>query len=283
MAGTQVVPLMKRWRFATSLDGSAGVRVYIDASARPDLTGQDLPDIGVAWDADWPDCTCKSIETAYVSDHPDCPREYTCNYDTQSSDFSVGPSTNKKLPVSIQLSNSYRHYENGSSNSDGRWTWESTGKSCGATFTAALPDFTESITVQRWVYGADLDYFHFINQRLVGHVNDKLFWPASPGNTGSNAYVPEQLLYLGSDLTEQYDENNRRRWLATIKFEASLRSNDLGNTMLGWNYEWNPETALWDKPRTKVGNRTMFTSTDFTQLFTVGQRIEAPKVKPPVS
>lgn len=281
-----VFPVMADWSFQASATIYSGTKVFVDAVAAPaGFTTQAVPNIGDSWDTTYAAITCKTIRVSYTGNNPTCPRRYECYYDSTPIDISIAGGDPKRLPVSMQIGTMFKNYPN--PNTTSKWYWKNSGADCGTTFFAPLLIGTKTISIVRYIAGADLDRWSKYTDKIIGTVNNAPFWPAATGtilmlgqNTAEYEFSAETLLYHGADLVEHTNNPDNRRWECTLKFEAILNSNDNGTTFLGWNYEWNSDTGKFDKPQHKVNGAGdwvfAYRTSSFPILFSTGAQTFIP-------
>lgn len=228
-----VVELVDGYQFNITSETSTATRVFTTAvpSGATTLT---LPAIGSSYSSDWPNLTLKSISHTIMGPNPNCPRKFTCTYDTRpcpTMELLVDP----RPTISMEISADYLTYTNSTSSGSGDtlWRWN-----VGGTITNApdiiIPkiEYHATLTTTRYLYRDTLDDWFGVSNPRIGTVNKTEItyftgWPA------------ETLLYTGAQVAPVTSENNNKMWRAEMKFSGRIvynPSDTTHSTPLGWNY-----------------------------------------------
>ena len=293
MSDVDVYLATRDWKMSIQNNLTTAQRVYLDASANTGEETETLPVIGQKFSDDYPYLTCKKIDIEYLSDRKDCPRSYTCYYDSNVVQIWYGDAV--PIPCNASISASYDTYTNPPSAKDGAWYWEKAPSEWAADVRIPQMIYTETITLTTWIYGTDLKEYHEdAYYKCLNHVNKAVFLGES-GTTplsgfpppSSGGFQPGTVLYLGSDLQEVIQRGHQRKWQNTMHFQvrcvpferSGTSEDDWGSPFktgcLGWNGVFNKETGKYDKLCLGVPavapavNKYLYKEADFDVLFTV--------------
>ena len=278
-----VVQLTQNFSFEMYESGQRGVRVYVDASIRPDVTSESLPAIGSSWSDDYKGCRLRTIRVSYIQDNDNCGRRFECSYDTQSNDDSNSLTNESGAGVTNDVNKLACQMEVGSESV----TWEPIKKPLAAKYptntkfthlwNGVAGQFVEQLLFKRTVTG------QFGVERLITASKISAFLLKSFSHAGTINSVEffgcpaGTVLYQGCNMSKtwtQFGTSTKMQWKGNLIFLYKGVTYDPRANADGWNYVLREDSGLWQRPKAVAPpageNGYLYQSTDFTELMTFG-------------
>lgn len=264
-----VVELVEGHQFNVTFEVSTATRIFTTATPIG-ATTLTLPAIGSPYSDDWPLMTLKSISQSFMGNRPNCPKKYTCSYDTRplpTMELLVDPTPT----FSYEIGADYMTYTNPTTNDQGDtlWTWhQNSGNTNAPDVIIPKLEYRTTITATRYLYADNLDDWYAVSNARLGTINLTRFIGFDPGF----------VLYTGAQITKTTSENNRAAWRAELKFIVRMvyNSDDTNRTSpLDWDYVYDVKTnkymALELTPDGIDTGVYLHASTEFADLLSVNR------------
>jgi len=247
--GIPVILLDRGWKFATDENGQYGTRTFIEASALPHLSSQDLPVIGDPWDDEHSSCLVKSVEESYLNENSICPKTWVVVYSSANQQIETGQ---KETDYPTSLSSGSEFITWTPPKAPVTWQWAADNKAI--TQVVFKNTILTTISLKRVI--KDIDWFMTLSATNSGRVNNNPWYGRPVGG----------VLYEGCGAEEFRSKIGARRWLVTLNFvyRTIPELTDLNIVNDHWQYILREDTGLWDKPM--LGANSLYRYGDLKQL-----------------
>jgi hypothetical protein len=237
-----VYPLVSQWHFNSSVDSLSGTRVYLDGSAKSILNGitqVELPRLGDEWDDDYPNITCKSIDTTYLNDNDNCPKKFICAYDGIPYTQTAVSGNENDLPKNVSIGGENRAFEP----KNNLWKWASNNDNI-VHQNISKRTIVANINIVRIV--KDFDEYMKTVFGIAGKINQEIFLGFPVGT----------VLFIGANMSEFRNKIGSKRWSAELVFQVKSvngRINSGVDNADGWTYSLREDGKVgyiggWDRP-----------------------------------